>query len=64
MTCPQCSTRTWQQLENDIWRLEQWLQYAEATLSSYPSIPPASIEQLEDKILDHRVCYKIKIYFI
>lgn len=53
--CPLCSEQNWSQFENDMWRLEHWIQSTEAKLSVQPMVPPSKIEQLEDVIQEHRV---------
>jgi nesprin-1 len=54
--CIYCTTLDWQAADNDLWRLDQWLQYADKTQQTYDfqALSNYSIEQLEDIIQDHR----------
>lgn len=52
--CPLCSRKTWAQQEQDLWRLERWLDFAETQLRSHDSVP-TNMEQLEDTVQDYRV---------
>ena len=54
LTCPLCCKRNWQQFENDMWRLEQWLSLSEAT-QSMQKYPATGMEQIEEASQDHRV---------
>ena len=53
-SCPLCSRKTWAQQEQDLWRLERWLQHAENQFRAYERIPD-NMEQLEDTVQDFRV---------
>lgn len=59
--CPLCSEQNWSQFENDMWRLEHWIQSTEAKLSVQPMVPPSKIEQLEDVIQEHRVRTQLQL---
>lgn len=53
-SCPLCSRKTWTQQEQDLWRLERWLDHAENQFRAYERIPK-HMEQLEDTVQDFRV---------
>ena len=53
ISCPSLR-QSWRQLEQDLWRMETWLDHARAILRSQGSSPPANMEQLEDSIQSHR----------
>ena len=53
-SCPLCSRKTWAQQEQDLWRLERWLDHAENQFRSHERIPN-SMDQLEDTVQDFRV---------
>ena len=40
-------------MDQDMWRMEKWLELAQATLQSQRTVP-TNMEQLEDAIQDHR----------
>ena len=53
-SCPLCSRKTWAQQEQDLWRLERWLDHAEKQFRTHERIPD-NMEQLEDTVQDFRV---------
>lgn len=53
-SCPLCSRKTWAQQEQDLWRLERWLEHAENQFRIHERIP-TNMEQLEDTVQDFRV---------
>ena len=53
-SCPLCSRKTWAQQEQDLWRLERWLEHAENQFRVHERIP-TNMEQLEDTVQDFRV---------
>jgi nesprin-1 len=55
LTCPVCSPSQRGVWDSTLWRLEQWLQYADATLTNIMRRhPPNDLEHLEDCVLSHR----------
>ncbi|KZS18270.1 Muscle-specific protein [Daphnia magna] len=52
-SCPLCSRKTWAQQEQDLWRLERWLEHAENQFRAHERIP-TNMEQLEDTVQDFR----------
>ena len=49
--CPMCSEQNWHQLDQEMWRMERWLEYSTATLNAFQDVePPTTIERLEDAI--------------
>ena len=57
-SCPLCSRKTWAQQEQDLWRLERWLEHAENQFRAHERIP-TNMEQLEDTVQDFRVCSRV-----
>lgn len=55
LQCPLYYQQNLSQLDNNIWRLEKWLEHAEGTLRINPTTPPENIEQLEDLIQEYKV---------
>ncbi len=58
-SCPLCSRKTWAQQEQDLWRLERWLEHAENQFRAHERIP-TNMEQLEDTVQDFRVCSPVR----
>jgi len=52
-SCPLCSRKTWAQQEQDLWRLERWLHYAENKFRTHERMP-TNMEQLEDTAQEFR----------
>lgn len=55
VTCPVCTPSQRGAWDSTLWRLEQWLNHADAKLKqTMKKRPPTSLEQLEGAILTHR----------
>lgn len=55
VTCPVCTPSQRGAWDSTLWRLEQWLNHADAKLKqTMKKRPPTSLEQLEEAILTHR----------
>ncbi|EFX84561.1 hypothetical protein DAPPUDRAFT_238990 [Daphnia pulex] len=52
-SCPLCPRKTWAQQEQDLWRLERWLEHAENQFRTHERIP-TNMEPLEDTVQDFR----------
>ena len=46
-----CRRQNWNQLDQEMWRMERWMEYASGSLKSSQDVStPTSIEHLEDAI--------------
>ena len=62
--CPMCSRHNWHQLDQEMWRMERWLEYSSATLDAFEGVePPTTIEQLEDAIQVRSKAQKLFSFF-
>ena len=49
--CPMCRRQNWNQLDQEMWRMDRWMEYASGSLKSSQDVStPTSIEHLEDAI--------------
>lgn len=55
--------QNWRQLDQDMWRMEKWLESARANLRSHTSVP-TDMEQLEDAIQVGKIISLLSFFFL